>query len=73
MSGNIVSSSSSSGEIGFLGLMTVVLMTLKLTGYIAISWWLVFAPVLFPFAILLLIGLGVLVYLTIPDKKKGKK
>lgn len=38
-----VSSSSSSG-IGFAGLLTVLFVGLKLTGYIAWSWWWVLSP-----------------------------
>lgn len=33
-----------SGGIGFLGLLTIVFITLKLTGVIAWSWWWVLAP-----------------------------
>lgn len=52
-----------SGGIGFLGLLTIVFITLKLTGYIAWSWWWVLAPlwggialVLVIFAIALLVA-----------------
>ncbi|HEY7883878.1 MAG TPA: hypothetical protein VIC08_02910 [Cellvibrionaceae bacterium] len=47
---------SSSGGIGFLGLLTIVFIVLKLTGYIAWSWWWVLAPMWIPtaFAVLLL-------------------
>jgi hypothetical protein len=38
-----VSSSSSSG-IGFVGLLTVLFIALKLTGVIAWSWWWVLSP-----------------------------
>lgn len=38
------SSSSSSGGIGFLGLLTVAFVVLKLTNYIDWSWWLVLLP-----------------------------
>jgi hypothetical protein len=38
------SSSSSSGGIGFFGLLTIVFVTLKLTGFIDWSWWLVLLP-----------------------------
>lgn len=38
------SSSSSSGGIGFTGLLTIVFITLKLTGYIGWSWWWVLSP-----------------------------
>lgn len=37
-------SNSSSGGIGFVGLLTIVFITLKLTGYIAWSWWWVLSP-----------------------------
>ncbi len=39
------SSSSSNGGIGFVGLLTIVFITLKLTGFIAWSWWWVLSPV----------------------------
>ncbi len=42
MTGN--SSSSSSTGIGVFGLLGVVFVTLKLTGYIDWSWWWVTAP-----------------------------
>jgi hypothetical protein len=48
------------GGIGFGGLLTIVLITLKLMGYIAIPWLWVFAPLWIGFAIvlaLLVIGL----------------
>lgn len=43
MSTNL-SSSSSSGGIGFVGLLTIVFIVLKLTGLIAWSWWWVLSP-----------------------------
>lgn len=39
------SSSSSSSGIGFVGLLTIVFVTLKLTGYIDWSWWWVLSPI----------------------------
>lgn len=45
------SNSTSSGGIGFFGLLCIVFITLKLTGYIDWSWWLVLAPVLIPIAL----------------------
>jgi hypothetical protein len=36
--------SSSSGGIGFIGLLTIVFIILKLTKYIAWSWWWVLSP-----------------------------
>jgi hypothetical protein len=39
------SSSSSSGGIGFVGMLTVLFVGLKLTGYIDWSWWWVLSPI----------------------------
>lgn len=39
------SSSSSSGGIGFVGLLTIVFIALKLTDYIDWSWWWVLSPI----------------------------
>ena len=41
------------GGTGFFGLLTIVFITLKLTGYIAWSWWWVLAPMWMPLAIIL--------------------
>jgi len=38
------SNTSSSSDIGFTGLLTVLFVALKLTGYIAWSWWWVLSP-----------------------------
>ena len=38
------SSSAKSGGIGFAGLLTILFIGLKLTGYINWSWWLVLLP-----------------------------
>lgn len=32
------------GRVGLIGLYTVLMLVLKLTGIASISWWLVFAP-----------------------------
>ena len=37
-----------SGGIGFFGLLAIVFITLKLTGYIAWSWWWVLSPLWLP-------------------------
>lgn len=39
--------------IGFLGLLAIVFITLKLVGYINWSWWMVLAPVLWPFYVVI--------------------
>ena len=46
-----------SGGIGFCGLLTIVFIALKLTGYIDWSWWWVLSPLWLPTAfVLALIG-----------------
>lgn len=39
------------GGIGFFGLLTIVFIALKLTGYIAWSWFWVLAPITIPLTI----------------------
>lgn len=39
------------GGVGFLGLLTILFIALKLMGYIAWSWVWVLAPIWIPFAI----------------------
>lgn len=72
-------SSSSSSGIGFVGLLAIVFITLKLTGFIAWSWWWVLSPLWIGFAVgiaiigtFLLIaggGLGIVALL----ERRGKK
>ena len=54
-------SNSNTGGIGFAGLLAIVFITLKLTGYIAWSWWWVLSPLWIPLAfvvtILLLVSI----------------
>lgn len=45
-------SSRTSGGIGFFGLLTILFIGLKLTGYIAWSWLWVLSPIWIPFAII---------------------
>jgi len=40
----MMNGSSSTGGIGFFGLLTIVFVTLKLTGYIHLSWLWVLSP-----------------------------
>lgn len=49
-----------SGGISFLGLLTIVFITLKLTGFISWSWWWVLAPLWAPLLILLAVIVGIL-------------
>jgi hypothetical protein len=52
---------SSSGGIGFMGLLAIVFITLKLIGIITWSWWWVTAPIWGPIllAIVLIIFLSI--------------
>lgn len=45
--------------IGFLPLLTLIFITLKLTGYITWSWWLVLLPMIIQ------VGIGVIALLII--------
>ena len=58
-------SSSSSGGIGFPGLLTVLFVGLKLTHYIDWSWWWVLSPLWisagFVLTILLIVLIGVII------------
>ena len=38
-------SNTQTGGIGFVGLLTILFIGLKLTGYIAWSWWWVLSPI----------------------------
>jgi hypothetical protein len=42
-------------SVGFFGLLTLILITLKLTKIITWSWWLVILPLTIPFALLLIL------------------
>jgi hypothetical protein len=53
----------SSGGIGFFGLLTIVFITLKLTGYIAWPWFWVLSPIIIPLIIVLsIVLLGIIGY-----------
>jgi hypothetical protein len=57
MRNNDGSSSSQSGGIGFLGLLTILFIGLKLTGYITWSWFWVLSPIIFGFFFVIIIPL----------------
>lgn len=54
-------SDTSSGGIGFIGLLTILFIALKLTGYIDWSWWWVLSPALIGTA-LVVVALAILVW-----------
>lgn len=47
--------SNSSGGIGFCGLLTILFIGLKLTGYINWSWFWVLSPLILPMIVMLII------------------
>lgn len=51
------------GGISFLGLLTIVFITLKLTNVITWSWWWVLSPLWGPMAFMLSLGIIVLIVL----------
>lgn len=59
----------SSGGIGFVGLLTIVLIVLKLTSVIDWSWWWVLSPLWIGFALWLLIVAVVLLCVWIGDRR----
>ena len=60
-----MSDTSTNGGIGFVGLLTILFIGLKLTGHINWSWWWVLSPLwistIVVLSILIFIGLGVLI------------
>jgi hypothetical protein len=58
----VSSSSSSSSGIGFVGLLTVVFITLKLTGFIDWSWLWVLSPLWISFLLTVLILGGIFLF-----------
>ena len=70
MSTNVSSSSSSSG-IGFMGLLTILFIALKLLGYIKWSWVWVLAPLWGTFLMGIIAIIILAVWLT-PKSRKGK-
>lgn len=60
-------SNNNGGGIGFVGLLTIVFIVLKLTGVVAWSWWWVFSPVWIAMLLALVI-LGILLAIAV---KKG--
>ena len=71
--------STNTGGVGFLGLLTLLFIGLKLTGYITWSWIWVLSPLWIPMGIallvlsvgILIVGLGIIVK-TIKYERKEK-
>jgi hypothetical protein len=63
------SNNSQSGGIGFIGLLTIVFITLKLTGHITWSWFWVLSPVIFTILFVLFLA-AIMLWLEVSNKKK---
>lgn len=48
----------SGGGVGFLGMLTILFIGLKLTGYVGWSWWWVLAPTWIPIALVVTVVLA---------------
>jgi len=60
-------STNNDGGIGFVGLLTVLFIGLKLTNYIAWSWWWVLSPLWIPLAVFATIGLIAILVIFLTD------
>lgn len=67
-----MSNNNSSGGIGFAGLLTIVFITLKLTGNITWSWWWVLSPLCLAFILYVVIILGMLLFGVYNLNSKGR-
>ena len=63
-----MSNSSSTGGIGFSGLLTILFIALKLTGYVTWSWWWVLSPLWIGFGLVCIILTVSLIIIAIMDK-----
>ncbi len=59
-------------KIGFLGLLALIFITLKLCEVIAWSWWLVLLPLYGPLGLVILIFIAALVFATVSEPKIKK-
>ena len=50
------------GGVGFVGLLQIVFIVLKLCGVIGWSWWLVLLPLIIEFGLVTLFILGVIIF-----------
>lgn len=57
-----------SGGIGFVGLLTIVFIALKLMGYITWSWWWVLSPIWISWGIFLVFVVIGIIFVVVTDK-----
>ena len=65
---NVNVSSSSSSGIGFVGLLTIIFIVLKLLGKITWSWWWVLSPLWISAGLVFLVLLGILIWVLAVNK-----
>jgi hypothetical protein len=63
-----MSDAASNGGIGFFGLLTILFIGLKLTGYVSWSWWWVMAPTWIPISLVLILLVLVGLITVVADK-----
>lgn len=56
------------GSIGFFGLLTIVFITLKLTGFITWHWFWVLSPILIPVGLVILSATIVIIIAVVAEK-----
>ena len=61
------------GSFPFLSILCLIFITLKLTGYIAWSWWWVLAPIWIPISIILVVFVIVGMLYVAENKLTNKK
>jgi hypothetical protein len=59
-------------KVGFFGMLGLIFITLKLTGYIAWSWWWVLLPIYFPALIFIVVLVIVTVVAALAQYKQNK-
>lgn len=60
MSVNVKQSNTNNGGIGFVGLLTILFIALKLTGFITWSWIWVLSPIWITFSVAMILIVGLL-------------
>ena len=62
-------STSTTGGIGFLGVLTIAFIVLKLCHVIEWSWWWVLSPIWIPLSVLVLIWIVFLIFISIKKRR----
>ena len=68
---NKSTTSTTSGGIGFTGLLTIAFIILKLCNVINWSWWWVLSPILIDIGLTIIILIGFAIYISYENRKYG--